>query len=112
MKFPSYAPEPKWITSSIPLFNNQAVAAFGVSQFKECFSAFLCVPLRSLRLRLFQRRGRGGTQRTAEKKLKDTTQPFVRSGMRLSIKLARHICAARISRQNPLSCKAKRHQSS
>src|SRR5215212_2739789 len=37
---------------------------------KECFSAVLCVPLRSLRLRLFQRRGRGGTQRTAEKKLK------------------------------------------
>src|SRR5215203_4288061 len=31
---------------------------------------FLCGPLRSLRLRLFQRRGRGGTQRTAEKKLK------------------------------------------
>src|SRR5215208_6319338 len=68
MKFPSYAPEPKWITSSIPLFNNQAVAAFGVSQFKECFSAYLCVPLRSLRLRLFQRRGRRGTQRYAEKK--------------------------------------------
>src|SRR5829696_9075045 len=31
------------------------------------FSAYLCVPLR---LRLFQRRGRGGTQRTADKKLK------------------------------------------
>src|SRR5215207_5503991 len=29
-----------------------------VSLFKECFSAVLCVPLRSLRLRLFQRRGR------------------------------------------------------
>src|SRR5215208_4929512 len=31
------------------------------------FSAYLCVPLR---LRLFQRRGRRGTQRTAEKKVK------------------------------------------
>src|SRR5215212_8081793 len=40
---------------------------------KEYFSAVLCVPLRSLRLPLFQRRGRGGTQRTAEKKLKVTT---------------------------------------
>src|SRR5215208_3284731 len=34
------------------------------------FSAYLCVPLR---LRLFQRRGRGGTQRTAEKNRKYET---------------------------------------
>src|SRR5215213_11385632 len=51
---------------------------------KECFSAVLCVALRSLRLRLFQRRGRGGTQRTAEKRLMTLLKAPTRDSLRIA----------------------------